>query len=223
MKSKFIELQGKKLHYKTFVENNLSNKPICLFIHGASPESQHTEFWSPLLPAIQKHCKPILLDGYGHGLSDKPTPEEILNVQTIMNIYSDFIQAILVEEKLDNFILVGRSLGGMVTHTLAQSLEPNLIGVGLIAPARANKVSETLKNWTKPISVLWDYNDPMVGFESYPTIEKTVSQVKLFVINAPETVRYFKNHPRKEGSKPTHAPELADPELFEEFISSIIK
>lgn len=223
MKSKFIDVQGKKLHYNTFLEDSFSNKPVCIFIHGASPESQHTEFWNPLFPVMQKYCQPILLDGYGHGLSEKPSPDEVLNAQVIIEIYLNFIQAIKNEEKINQFILVGRSLGGMVTHTLAQTLEHELLSIGLIAPARANKIDETLKNWIKPVSVLWDYNDPMVGFDSYATIEKTVTQVKLFVIGAPEGVKCVKNHTRKEGSKPSHVPELADPELFEEFLSSLIQ
>lgn len=84
MESKFVIIQGKKLHYKSYFDQNEKNKPVFIFIHGASPATQHTEFWVPLLAIIQKYCQPVLLDGYGHGLSAKPDPQEEVAVDIIL-------------------------------------------------------------------------------------------------------------------------------------------
>ncbi len=221
MESKFLEVQGKKMHYKAFLEHG-SNKPVCIFIHGASPESQHTEFWSPLLPIILKKYQPIFLDGYGHGLSAKPGPKEEVNFDSHLRLYREFIKTILVKENISSFVLVGRSLGGAIVHSLAKEFESNLQGIGLIAPGGASRTSKTLAGFTKKVSVLWDSSDPVVGFQTYGTISSTVKQVKLFVISADSSITCVINQKRSPNVSPSHVPELQYPELFKEFLYSII-
>ena len=221
MESKYLTIQGKKLRYKSYVEKKDSEKPICIFIHGASPESQHTEFWNPILPIILKHCQPILLDGYGHGQSDKPRSDEHLNFEIILKIYIDYLQAILKEEGINSCTFIGRSLGGAITHTVSKKFDTYLTGIGLIAPSGAGRTNETLQSFTKKVSVLWDSQDPAVGYQSYRTIESTVKQVKLFVIGANKTVKATRNQERRQNLKPSHVPELQYPALFEEFLVSL--
>lgn len=222
MESKFLTVQNKKLHYKSFVNKKENGKPIVLFIHGASPASQHTEFWSPLLPIIEKYCQPIFLDGYGHGLSDKPNSDENLSIEGILLIYKEFITGILKAESIDNFIMIGRSLGGLVTHNLSKEFESMLLAIGLIAPAGCSKVPNTLKDWTKKVSVLWDTEDPIVGFTSYSYIQSTVKQNKLFCIGEEGTSHAFQVTTRDKTKNPSHAPELSYPETFEAFLRSLV-
>ena len=221
MESKFITIQDKRMHYKSYLEPNESNKPVCIFIHGANPASQHTEFWTPILPVILKHCQPIFLDGYGHGQSAKPSSREEINFNLHKNIYTEFITKIISDEKLSSCILIGRSLGGAITHTLAKTFENTLSSIGMIAPAGARMVPETLKDWTKNVSVLWDSEDPVVGFESYKIIESTLNQVKLFVVGADESIKCVRNQKRYTDLAPSHVPELQYPELFKEFLTSL--
>ena len=219
MESKYLTIQGKKLHYKTYRDQK-SDLPVCIFIHGASPESQHSDFWKPILPIILKHCQPILLDGYGHGQSDKPGANEQLNFEMILKIYIDYLKAIMEEENISSCILIGRSLGGAITHTISKEFDKYLIGIGLIAPAGAGRTNETLQSFTKKVSVLWDSKDPAVGFKTYPTIESTVKQVKLFVIGD-DSIKATRNQDRKSDLKPSHVPELQYPDLFEQFLVSL--
>lgn len=220
MESKFLVIIGKKMHYKIFREQG-SEKPFCIFIHGANPESQHTEFWTPLLSIITQNCQPIFLDGYGHGLSAKPEANETVDFNLHLKTYREFIKGILSEEKISSCILIGRSLGGAITHSLAKEFDAKLIGIGLIAPAGAGRITQTLQGFSKKVSVLWDSQDPMVGFEGYGTIQSTVKQVKLFVIGADTSVTSAKNQERKPNTKPSHVPELQYPELFSEFLKSL--
>ena len=223
MDSKFLSVQDKKMHYKSYVEPKESNKPVCLFIHGANPVSQHTEFWSPILPVILKYCQPIFLDGYGHGQSAKPGLNDEINFEVHKKFYTEFITKIISDEKLSSCILIGRSLGGAITHTLAKTFENALSGIGMIAPAGARMIPETLKDWTKNVSVLWDCEDPVVGFESHKIIESTLKQVKLFVVGADESIKCVMNQPRQDNLAPSHVPELQYPKLFEKFLMSLTK
>lgn len=223
MESKFVQVQGKNMHYTTYPDSENADKPVCIFIHGASPESQHTEFWTPILEIITKYCQPIFLDGYGHGESAQPEVNEQVTFNVHVSIYTDFIKAVLEEEKIDSFILIGRSLGGAITHTVAKNFESNLLAIGLIAPAGATRTKESLKFWTKKVSVLWDSKDPAVSFESYPAIEATVKQVKLFAVGADPILKCEKNWERDPNKKPSHVPELHYPELFEAFLESLVK
>ena len=163
------------------------------------------------------------MDGYGHGLSAKPDPQEEVAVDIILQIYKEFISMVIEKEKINNFGLIGRSLGGYVTHMLAQTFEKNLLAIGLIAPGGASKVPESLKNWTKNISVLWDSEDPVVGFKSYSFIDSTVKQCKLFVIGTKVDYKIAKIQPRDTSKTPSHVPELDYPQVFESFLISLQK
>ena len=110
-----------------------------------------------------------------------------------------------------------------MSHTLAKQFDTILTGIGLIAPAMASNTSETLKSFTKKVSVLWDSEDPVLDFHSYKTIVETVKQVKLFVIGADPSVKCFKNVVRKSDKKPSHIPELQYPEVFKEFLVTLIQ
>lgn len=163
------------------------------------------------------------MDGYGHGLSAKPDPQEEVAVDIILQIYKEFISMVIEKEKINNFGLIGRSLGGYVTHMLAQTFEKKLLAIGLIAPGGASKVPESLKNWTKNISVLWDSEDPVVGFKSYSFIDSTVKQCKLFVIGTKVDYKIAKIQPRDTSKTPSHVPELDYPQVFESFLLSLQK
>ena len=68
--SSYFEVDNGILHYKSPNLTDIKDdKPIILFLHGANRESQHTQFWNPVLNIMHKHCYPVRLDLFGHGQS----------------------------------------------------------------------------------------------------------------------------------------------------------
>ena len=68
--SSYFEVDNGILHFKSPKLSDIkSDKPIILFIHGANKESQHTEFWIPVIEIMHKYCYPVRLDIFGHGNS----------------------------------------------------------------------------------------------------------------------------------------------------------
>lgn len=81
------------------------NGPEALFIHGIGSSSAS---WNPVLPALQSSLSPITMDLHGHGDSGKPASGYL---------YQDYIadvERVLHALKLDNPIIIGHSLGGIV-------------------------------------------------------------------------------------------------------------
>ncbi len=203
----FFETSKGRIHYKI---GELGDKPIIFFVHGASPSSQHTEFWNDILPIMERYCTPVRIDSYGHGKTE-------YNGQR-----ADFMEkAEGIRELVENIIgqypdrrygMVGRSLGGAITQYLvSEPLGEKLDFIGLIAPAARERAKEWLKDWKKPVSVIWDTKDPAVSVSGYDYIKEVVPQVRLFT--AGEHPDASKTVP--QDKQPTHAPELVYPGLFE--------
>jgi len=154
----------------------------------------------------------------GHGKSDLSGDH---NSDQRLQTTLEFIEYILPRFSFKTLVIVGRSLGGLISIKLAQLAGNFISGLGLIAPAGSSQVSEALENWIKPMMVLWDTEDPVVSFNGYKNIKSSVTQTKLFAIgeNIPEAHILI---PRSPDRPPSHAPELVYPELFEVFLAQLV-
>lgn len=74
--------------------------------------------------------------------------------------------------------------------------------------------------WKKPISILWDVDDPVVKFSNYSFIKQILTHQKLFTIGA--TSEKVEEQVIREGIKKSHVSELLAPDLFEPFLKSLI-
>lgn len=97
-----IKVNGVELYYERYGDG----EPI-IFSHGWLEDCA---VWKPHVEGLAKNNCVILYDLRGHGKSDKPTGE-YYSVQTLADDLKYLMQAL----KLDKAILVGFSLGGMLS------------------------------------------------------------------------------------------------------------
>ncbi|MCY3410251.1 MAG: alpha/beta fold hydrolase [Candidatus Heimdallarchaeota archaeon] len=212
LESKFFDTKYGKMYYCMPI--SVDNRPIVLFLHGASKKSQNTEFWKPLNNYIQKHVNPIYVDRMGYGKS-KINGIAKLRTADHYAYLTDFLHHI--DKSYNNPIaMIGRSQGGNFAAKLLSSNVDIITSAGLIAPAGGENTVNYLKMWNKPISVLWSTRDPVIPFERVLEFFEIGIEVNVYSIG------YFDRAAEStENTKKTHVPEIDSPELFESFLINI--
>lgn len=97
-----IELNGHRIATRTWAGHG----PPLLLIHGISSAGS---VWNPIIPALTAEFTPIAIDQRGHGASGKPESGYL---------YGDYIadlDGVLEALRLDHPLILGHSLGGIVT------------------------------------------------------------------------------------------------------------
>ncbi len=128
-----------KIH---FVEAGKRGRQIALLIHGWSSS------WyamSPLLGLLAQrfHCIAIDLPGYGQS----PPFSERTTIPQYVDLLAD-----LIEEISDNpVVLVGHSMGGMISVSLAQKYPILIERMVLICPTISGRLSNSI-NRTFPLT-----------------------------------------------------------------------
>jgi len=101
----YFEFRGCRLHYVDFDNRHeQSNAPVLVFIHGAG--SSHL-IWSLQLLKLKEDYRVVALDMSGHGLSDR-----FAETPSIENGCTDQVAALIEHLEMDEFVLVGHSMGG---------------------------------------------------------------------------------------------------------------
>lgn len=103
-KTSFIE--NTKDQVKIAIHTHAGDGPAVLMLHGISSSSGD---FNPVVAAMTEFCQPITMDLRGHGASDKPAQGYH---------YSDYVRdldAVLAALDLEHPIVLGHSLGGIVT------------------------------------------------------------------------------------------------------------
>lgn len=104
-------------------EGGLSEgREIALFIHGAGG-GQHT--WSHQKAFFEKRFKPIVIELPGHGASAGEGEEEI-------GRYAEHVYSFLEALRVSKVFLVGHSMGGAITQTLALTHPEVIKGIVLV-------------------------------------------------------------------------------------------
>src|SRR4051812_24096050 len=114
----FITIRGTKLHY---IEAG-AGKPIICF--HSTPAS--AEFYRPQLEEFAKDYRVIAVDLRGHGESEKPP-----GAYRISEFLEDYVE-LFDKLELQDFVLVGCSVGGIVSQLYALEHGDNLRGLVLI-------------------------------------------------------------------------------------------
>jgi pimeloyl-ACP methyl ester carboxylesterase len=96
--SRFAELNGSKVHYKSFG----AGSQALVFVHGWSCDMT---FWYRQVRAFSGRARVILIDLPGHGLSDAP------KVTYGAALFGAAIDAVLQAEGIGKAVLVGHSMG----------------------------------------------------------------------------------------------------------------
>jgi pimeloyl-ACP methyl ester carboxylesterase len=104
--SRHATVFGAKMHYY-----DAGTGPVVVLLHGLADEAG---VWQPVIdPLVKAGYRVIVPDQIGHGRSDKPTFGYRLST------FTDFVEQLLTELKVEKAILVGNSLGGWVSTDMA--------------------------------------------------------------------------------------------------------
>jgi pimeloyl-ACP methyl ester carboxylesterase len=114
----YITIRGTKLNY---LEAGTGKTIICFHSTPAS-----AKFYTPQLKHFSRQYRVIAVDLRGHGDSDKPRGS-----YRIADFYLDFLE-LFDAFKLKDFVLVGCSVGGIVSQWYALEHGSNLRGLVLI-------------------------------------------------------------------------------------------
>jgi 3-oxoadipate enol-lactonase len=99
-------INGIEIHYRETGEG----LPI-VFVHGYTGNSRN---WALSVPALRAEFRTISVDLRGHGLSGRPESEGEYALETMARDVDALLKAIDIEE----CVLVGHSMGGMVSQLL---------------------------------------------------------------------------------------------------------
>ena len=121
MTGKVVQIDGDAIRYVEAGEG----RPI-LFVHGLGGQLHH--FDNPLFPALGDGFRLIALDRAGSGYSTRRTSGPRLTEQ------ADLIARVIAELRLEKPLVVGHSLGGAISLTLALRHPGKVAGLALIAP-----------------------------------------------------------------------------------------
>jgi pimeloyl-ACP methyl ester carboxylesterase len=136
------QINGQKLYVR---EEGQRNRPVAVLVHGWSSS------WyalSPLLPLLSKrfHCLAVDLPGYGasppgHG-------------QATIAGYADLLATLIQEVSEQPVVLVGHSMGGMISLTLGLR-HPHLVErMILLCPTISGHLSLFINLFVSPITIL---------------------------------------------------------------------
>ncbi|VAW34448.1 alpha/beta hydrolase fold [hydrothermal vent metagenome] len=131
-----------QIHY---VEAGKKGRQIALLIHGWSSSWYAT---SPLLDQLAQrfHCIAIDLPGYGQ------SPR--LNETTTIPKYADLLAKLLAQISDGPVVLVGHSMGGMISLTLAESHPILIERMVLLSPTISGRLSTAINLFISPITMM---------------------------------------------------------------------
>ena len=119
MPNKELMFRGRRLHYK--IEG--SGTPVVL-IHGFAEDHS---IWRYQIEALSKKHQIITPDIPGSGKSEAMEDEEI-NIED----FAEAIDKVIEAEKIDQFILMGHSMGGYISLAYLEMFPEKIKALGLI-------------------------------------------------------------------------------------------
>lgn len=108
----FVKLGGREIHYTDYAGS--PGAPAIVFVHGLGSTQN---YYGPILPYLEKYRR-VVFDNYGAGRSKYYA--ELYPETSISQIGED-VQSLMDHLKIDQAIIVGYSMGGMIPTTIAAS------------------------------------------------------------------------------------------------------
>lgn len=117
MKQQSIKFKGVNISFA-----NEGEGKVIVFLHGFL---ESKEIWKPFSGELSKTYQVITIDLLGHGNS------ECLSYIHTMAEMAAAVSALLTHLKIDNYMLIGHSMGGYVSLALAEKYPKNVNGLCL--------------------------------------------------------------------------------------------
>ena len=135
-------INGQEVHY---VEEGSPNRQKVILIHGWSSSSYAM---SPIAGLLSQrfHCISVDLPGYG----SSPPFEE----RATITRYAELIAGLIEEISPGPVVLVGHSMGGMISTTVAIDNPVLVERMVLISPTITGKLSKTINRVVSPINMI---------------------------------------------------------------------
>ena len=118
---RYVSVKGSKIRYRDFG----TGEPTLLLLHGFGDSLEEWKKIVPMFPANRV----IALDLLGFGGSDRPALSYDLETQRL------YLQAFSKKLKLNQTVLVGRSMGASLAAWTAARSDKQTVGLILIAPS----------------------------------------------------------------------------------------
>jgi pimeloyl-ACP methyl ester carboxylesterase len=142
VKITFYEVNGQQIHVK---EESPERKSVAVLIHGWSSS------WyamSPLLPLLRERYRCLAVDLPGYGQSP-PYPQRA----TIAS-YVETLALLIREVTTEKVVLVGHSMGGMISLALALKYPQLVERMVLLCPTISGRLSLSINLFISPVTVL---------------------------------------------------------------------
>ena len=114
--SRYVEAGGLRLHY---LDYGTAGRPAMLCVHGGAA---HAHWFDFVAPGFCKDYHVLSIDQRGHGDSDAATPPDYS-----FERYAADLNEVVAKLGLNDFVLVGHSMGGTVSLTYAATY-PERVG-----------------------------------------------------------------------------------------------
>lgn len=125
LRERFVDLDGIRVHY--VIEDGPKDGPRFVLVHGLGGSWAN---WADVMPLLAARGRVIALDLAGHGLT-QATPAQS-TIPANLRLLQRFAQVVCAERPA---IVVGNSMGGMLTAELAALDNRVVAGAVLIDPA----------------------------------------------------------------------------------------
>lgn len=107
--------------------------PVLVMLHGGGPGASGVSNYHQNLPALSREFRVVLPDQPGFGGSYRPTAED-LDERSITQITTDALLQALAALGIDEFHLLGNSLGGAAALDIAITARDRVSSLVLMAP-----------------------------------------------------------------------------------------
>jgi pimeloyl-ACP methyl ester carboxylesterase len=125
-----IQVNNRSIHYWTPTEKHPDQREVLLFVHGAGGGELT---WTFQKAYFERDFRPILLELPGHGDSGGGGEETV-------GAYADHVHAFIKELRLPKLFVIGHSMGGAITQTLALRYPEALKAIVLVGTGARLKV-----------------------------------------------------------------------------------
>lgn len=182
---------GLLVHY---TDEGPRDAPVLLLVHGLASASQS---WMAWRDDLKEDYRVISVDLPGHGLTRVLETTDLSTAGLV-----DFLSRFSTRLNLDEFVLVGASLGGHIGWEYALRHSDNLSGLVLIAPAGLSSPDEAREHAALASDIV---NNPVVSALAV-TLDPAIAIRRGFVAAsgeaAPnETVRQYTDFARAPGHR----------------------